>query len=204
MRHSATPAPHTRTPTARLGCEALEARDNPAGNVTAFLSGGQLIVIGDALDNAFSIQQNALRDIIIYGVNGTAINGLPAVYVGRGTLSGLFINSGLGNDLVEVLGVQTPGNVTVWTDFGNDGVHLNGIAANTIGVTTGPGDDIVNEFNLFTNIIGTNLGPGNDAVLASNVNVSVYASFVGGDGSDVFYNRGINGPVFYAGFEVLG
>ena len=101
--------PNGSRPT-RLACEQLEHRDTPAGNVTAFFNNvGELVVWGDALDNAVSIQQNEFADTIIYGVGGTTVNGQAAIYVGRGALNGVRVEGGFGNDLLEVLGVRTPG-----------------------------------------------------------------------------------------------
>jgi hypothetical protein len=166
----------------RLGCEQLEYRDNPAGNMTAVFSNGELLIFGDALDNAVSVQQNAFADTIIYGVNGTTINGQSAIYVGRGALGGLRIDSAAGNDLIEVLGVQTPGVIGIWGGEGNDGIHVNGVVAWQVGAGGWTGNDVITM-------------------------TSVYAwGWIwvgGGPGSDVFDNNGIFGPQAVVEFESI-
>jgi hypothetical protein len=194
MRQIGTPERHARTPAsgslrARLGCEALEARENPSGNMAAFFSaGGVLNVFGDASDNAVSIQQNGLGDTIIYGVNGTTINGLSAIYVGRGALGGLHVEGGFGNDLVEVMGMQTPGDIVIGTGAGNDGIHVNGVVVRALGIDA---------------------GIGNDTVTVGNVYLSSFAWISGGGPGDydIFVNQGIYrpywAPVWVVNFESL-
>ena len=54
----------TNGPRARLGCELLESRTNPAGNVSVFVTAsGQLYVVGDVFDNAVSTQMDAAGNI---------------------------------------------------------------------------------------------------------------------------------------------
>ncbi|HVK12607.1 MAG TPA: hypothetical protein VM597_27910 [Gemmataceae bacterium] len=167
----------------RLGCERLEHRDNPAGNMAAFFSGaGELVVLGDGLDNAVSIQQNAFADTIIYGVNGTTINGQSAIYVGRGALGGLRVDSGAGNDLIEVLGVQTPGIVSLWGGLGNDGINANGIVATGFGVGGSFGNDVITTTSVF---------------------VRSWAWVGGGPGFDVLDYNGISGPQQVVEFEAI-
>src|SRR5262245_42531676 len=101
----------THRPVVKLGCEPLEPRENPAGNVTAFLLGGSLTVVGDALDNAVSIQQSPVGDIVVVGLNGTTVNGRSSVLVGRGLLNTLNMNGG--NDAVEVVGPFVLGGMNV-------------------------------------------------------------------------------------------
>jgi hypothetical protein len=172
--------PNALRPT-RLGCEQLEHRDNPAGNMAAFFSAdGVLNVFGDGLDNAVSIQQNGFGDTIIFGVNGTLINGLSAIFVGRGTLAGVNVDGGFGNDLLEVLGVQTPGNIVVQGGVGNDGIHVNGVLATAVGISGWVGNDVITTANIF---------------------VASFAVVDGGFGFDVIANRGIFGPQSFSNFE---
>lgn len=179
---TANERPNGLRPT-RLGCEQLEHRDNPAGNMVAFFNSvGELNVFGDGLDNAVSVQQNGFGDLFIFGVNGTTINGLSAIFLGRGVLNGLHVEGGFGNDLLEVLGVRTPGVIVVGGGEGNDGIHVNGVVANAVGIGGWTGNDVVTTANVF---------------------VGSFAWIDGGAGFDVIANRGIFGPQFFFNFEQL-
>jgi hypothetical protein len=165
----------------RLGCESLEQRENPVGNVTAMLSGGTLTVVGDAFDNAVSIRQSPLGDITIVGLNGTTVNGRSAVFVGRGLLNGLNVNMGGGNDAVEVVGLWVWGAITVEGGAGNDTIRLAAVTGGSIAVDG---------------------GPGNDTVIAQGVVSRTTAVFNGGLGFDTFVNRGVTAPFrLVTGFE---
>jgi hypothetical protein len=157
MTTNATPRYHTPH------CERLESRDTPSGNVAATLSNGVLFLSGDAFDNQFSVQQNPNGDLFVIGLNGTTVNGLPSLYLGAGTLSGLAIDPWLGNDYVEILGVATPGSIWAVGNEGNDGLFVGG-------VTTGA---------LFLD--GQN---GNDGIVTSTVFVGSFAEVSGGAGFD--------------------
>jgi hypothetical protein len=164
-----TPA---RRPTAKLSCEALEARENPSGNVTATLLGGTLIVNGDVSDNQFSIQQDAAGNMFIFGLNGTLINGVSTLFVGRGILTNLFINTWEGNDAVHIAGVGVFGSMFVTLGAGNDQLLM------------------VNSGATFLAIDG---GDGNDAMALQGVVGFFAVDVTGGPGIDVLQNRGIFG-----------
>lgn len=134
----------TNTPRARLGCETLEARDNPAGNVSVALVGGWLDVVGDAADNQISIQQNYFGDIVVYGYGGTTVNGVSAFFVGNGRLERLTVNMGNGNDYADVAGLFVTTDMTLYGGFGNDALILyNAGSFNTVALGGGPGDDFI-------------------------------------------------------------
>jgi hypothetical protein len=131
-------------PRTRLACDQLEARENPAGNVVASLSGGTLRVAGDAADNQISIQQNAAGDIIIYGYDGTAVNGLPSVYVGRGVLDRLEVDMADGADYADTSGVLVNIDLTLYGGNGHDTLAVyNSSAGNSIAVGGGPDNDYI-------------------------------------------------------------
>jgi hypothetical protein len=174
--------PNGSRPT-RLACEQLEHRDTPAGNVTAFFNNvGELVVWGDALDNAVSIQQNEFADTIIYGVGGTTVNGQAAIYVGRGALNGVRVEGGFGNDLLEVLGVRTPGVIVVGGGLGDDGIHIRGVVASAVGAGGWFGNDIITTTSVF---------------------VQSFAWIAGGPGFDVLDYNGIFGPQVIIEFEAV-
>jgi len=125
----------------RLNCEQLEARENPAGNVNVFISGGQLFVIGDAFDNAVSTQQDAFGNIVVIGVNGTTVNGMSAISLGSFIPMDAIFVGGAGNDQIDVAGLFVTRQITVSGGPGNDLVQLRGVNANFITVGMHDGND---------------------------------------------------------------
>jgi hypothetical protein len=69
----------TRAPARRLNLSPLEARDNPAGSVTAAFSGGVLTLTGDAFANQVqlsAVPDGSGADVVLTGLDDTAIDGL--------------------------------------------------------------------------------------------------------------------------------
>jgi hypothetical protein len=165
--------------TTRLTCDRLESRENPAGNVVAtVLPDGYLYIRGDAADNLYSVQQNANREMIIYGVAGTTINGLSAAYIGTGWLNGVIIVSDAGNDLAEMIGVRVYDMIYAQMGNENDGVALYGCSATRMQLNMEGGDDVV---------------------VTDGVYVAHHAVVDGGSGFDTIDYRslGINTPNLY-------
>lgn len=131
-------------PLARLACESLEHRDNPAGNVAVGLAGdGVLWVIGDALPNQVSIQQSSAGDIFVFGLNDTLVNGQTGVYVGNGILSGMNVQMGAGDDVVDVAGIYTTGWIYMTAGDENDGIVMQGVTADVVWLEAQGGNDAV-------------------------------------------------------------
>lgn len=133
-----------RTNGARLGCEVLEARENPAGNVLiTILPDGVLYVRGDGVDNQVSVQQQPNGDLFAYGVSGTTVNNQSMIYLGRLFVTGVAVVGDAGADLFEVIGVRTGGGV--WGSMGNenDGLALYSVTAGALNVSMEGGDDVV-------------------------------------------------------------
>lgn len=128
----------------RLGCDRLETRENPAGNVVALIAGdGALYLRGDAADNLFSIQQSAEGDLYVFGRAGTTVNGQSAVYLGRGFVTGVSVVADDGNDLVEIINLRTTGGIGVLAGNENDGVALYGVECGWLNLVMQGGDDVV-------------------------------------------------------------
>jgi len=128
-------------PRTLLNVECLETRDVPAGNVSAQLSGGALLLAGDQFSNQVSVQQNQLGDIVIFGLNGTTINGQQSVYVGRGIPLTVAADMGAGDDSFEALGLFA-GAISVQGGVGNDTIRLGNVGASgNIEAYGGEGDD---------------------------------------------------------------
>src|SRR5262245_47015904 len=168
-------------PAARLGCEPLEQRENPAGNVAVVMGNGVVLAAGDAADNAVSIQQNALGDIWMIGLNGTTINGFPALFVGRGLLNTIHVQLNEGNDAVEVVGLWVWNEIVILGGAGNDTIRLAAVTGLNIGVDG---------------------GLGNDVVTTQGVVARANAFITGNDGFDTIVFRGVTAPFrVVAGFE---
>src|SRR6478609_5868924 len=107
-----------RVPRPRLAVESLERRDNPAGTVTATLSGTTLTLTGDDADNDIVIRQTGPTAFTVLGNDTTIAGGLtfPAFDLGDGDnqlslvtdgridLGGLTVLAGDGQDHVTVAG----------------------------------------------------------------------------------------------------
>jgi hypothetical protein len=127
----------------KLNCELLEARDTPAGNVTAGVLGGTLIVDGDSAFNRVRIEQDAVGNLFVIGLEGTTVNGQSAVFVGQGVPDGVFVSLNDGQDYLEMVGVFA-GAINI--QGGNDGDGLwmwNVGAAGNIEVAGGEANDTV-------------------------------------------------------------
>ncbi len=86
----------------RLGVEALEDRRLLAGNITATFFGGNLVLRGDASDNAVTISQTAPNTVSVLGKtnsgSATTINGLAGPITFTGVLNSVDADLKAGND----------------------------------------------------------------------------------------------------------
>ena len=163
----------------RLGCERLESRENPAGNIAVGLGlDGVLYLRGDPAANLVSIQQNPAGDIHLIGVSGTTVNGAPVIYVGRGWLNGVQVIADDGNDLIEMVGLRVNGTISVLAGNENDGVALYGVAAGGLNLQ---------------------MQGGHDVVVTDGVSVAWSAHIDGGTGFDTvdYRTRGLYAPAVY-------
>jgi hypothetical protein len=138
----------------RPSLEALEARDTPAGTVTATFAGGRLTLTGDAAANAVLVTQGPDGRLTVSG-NGSGtqfrLNGGPvgdAVTVPALVTGGVTINLGDGADELTIDGVDLPGALAINGGNGaGDGpagntVRLNGVhVGGSLGVTNLAGED---------------------------------------------------------------
>ena len=115
----------------RPSLEALEARDTPAGTVSATFTAGRLTVTGDAADNTVLITLGWDDRLTISGnESGTVVrlNGGPAgnsVTLPAPLTGGVTINLGDGADVLTIDTVDLPGSLTI-----NGG---NGVAGGPVG-----------------------------------------------------------------------
>jgi hypothetical protein len=155
---------------ARLGCERLEARENPAGgNVTVFVSGGSLFVIGDSADNAVTVRQDSFGNVLVAGVFGTTVNGQQVVNVGAFVPTDAVVNGGFGNDQLDVAGLVTVRGLTVDGGSGDDLVQLRGTNSAFLTVNTHDGNDLLIATDTIARIGAQfNMGAGFDRAMLRN------------------------------------
>src|SRR5262245_23987544 len=157
----------------RLQVEQLEGRLTPAGNVTALLLRGNLLVVGDSAANAVEITA-AGGDLVVRGQPGTTVNGgAAATFSGVGSVAGnLVVLLGRGADTANIHDLSVGGYAAI------DGGVLASLYA------TGPGDQIT----LDTVKVGTYLvvttGGTDDTVVLNAVQVGEDTAVLTYGGSD--------------------
>jgi hypothetical protein len=155
----------------RLGCEQLEARENPSNVSVVYNSTHDLIITGDNAGNIFTLQENAAGDYFVQAGSGTTINGLPAVNLGAIKPVIISITGGNGNDNIAVYGVHP---------------------SNTLAITTGSGNDYVNLSGDVTKYVNVNVAAGNNTLTTTNVTASVSATIKAGTGDNVWVDNSLH------------
>jgi hypothetical protein len=118
----------------RSSLEALEARDNPAGTVTATFAAGRLSLVGDAADNALLITLGDDGCLTVSGnESGTVVrlNGGPvgeSVTLPAPVTGAVSIALGDGADVLTIDAIDLPGSLTINGGNGATG----GPAGNTV------------------------------------------------------------------------
>jgi hypothetical protein len=115
--------------------EHLEVRCLPAGNVTAAVDHGNLVVTGDAESNEIEIFQTA-QGIQVNGVPGTTVNG-GASFTAVGVTKDVAVSLGDGDDAL-VLDLNVPRDLTIDLGAGDNALNLGGFFEPPPG-DTGPG-----------------------------------------------------------------
>jgi hypothetical protein len=161
-----------------LGIESLEARLALAGNVTAQLSGPNLLITGDNASNAVEIVgTGTFGQFVVSGFadsttgQPTTINGQTFVVI-SGVTADVIAHLNDGNDELELADATIPDDLIITTAGGHDdvilgdfpgegtvsrSVHVNDL----IDINTGVGDDVVDQLSLSTggsNLITTGSG----------------------------------------------
>jgi hypothetical protein len=161
-----------------FGIESLEARLALAGNVSAQLSGANLLVIGDNATNSVDISgTGTFGQFVVSGRTDTTtgqmttINGQSFVVIG-GVTADVIVHLNDGDDELEIADATIPDDLIVTTAAGHDdvivgdfpdeeassrSVHVNDL----IDINTGVGDDVVDMLSLSANgsvTINTNSG----------------------------------------------
>ncbi|MFM8397628.1 MAG: hypothetical protein ACKOAH_07340, partial [Pirellula sp.] len=128
----------------RLALEKLQARELLAGDVTAAVTNGFLVVRGDDAANELMIERISGDRVRITGATGTTINGLtqPAILRVR---KGYDIATGGGDDKLTVIGLNAVGRYEIRMDLGagNDVLVANNLLAQRLHAGGGAGNDSI-------------------------------------------------------------
>lgn len=135
--------------TTRLTLEALEGREVPAGNITATVTGGRLVLTGDDEANTVEILVTAFA-VVLTPDNTTRINaGAAGATAVLGTATALRASMGNGNDLVYTHfgeDFSLPRGATFDLGEGNDTLRLitdGKLSLGNLAVRGGDGDDLI-------------------------------------------------------------
>ncbi|MCC7473958.1 MAG: hypothetical protein IT425_01065 [Pirellulales bacterium] len=199
----------------RCQFEALEPRQMLAGDVTASIVHGDLIVQGDDLANGITISAGAnAGEIVVKGIDAggsaTSINGTAN---GSVTLSGftddikVFLEEG--DDLLTITGITVPDDFIIRGHDGNDTITIKDVdVGDSLRVNLGKGDDKLSlesvdvagnallrgrrgddsisiKDSTFENL-RTFLGKGDDTLDISGTTVAEKTRIRGGRGEDSF------------------
>lgn len=178
----------------RLAAETLEDKVLLAGDVTASVVEGTLLIRGDEASNGIVVTSgDAPGEYVVAGINAgerpTSVNGaLGRVHL-NGVRHGIGIGLGEGNDVANLFRINVRGHVAVSTGLGNDHVNIGG-PRNDVGLANSHvrGSLVVDlgEGNDSLRVGGTSIGRGLEA------DAGVGDDYVGLVGNYVRGNIGIN------------
>lgn len=175
--------------------EVLESRKMLAGNVTAVMRGGDLIIKGDALSNNIDVipTQTGVRVIGLADPNGaaTTVNGLPLVdFSGPNIVQDdVRIILGKGRDRVGMF-VNVNDDVTINSGANSDDVNVTSVIGGRLVVHAGSADNLIPDF---VDIVNTSVaenarvagGAGTQQVFVANTAFFKTSVFSLGGGNDI-------------------
>ena len=171
----------------RLGVEQLQARVLLAGDVTAAVTNGFLVIRGDDAANELTIERISGDRVQVTGATGTTINGLtqPAVLRVR---KGYDIATGGGDDKLTVIGLNAFGRYEIRMDLGigNDTLVARNLLAQRIHAGGGDGNDSITVRNSRSRRgSGVGGGAGDDTLVLENLRFGNGSCIDGGTGKNV-------------------
>ena len=203
----------------RCSFESLETRRLLAGDVTARIDDGKLIIKGDSLDNGITITAGATAgEVIVTGVNagGSATN-VNDISNGTITLSGftggLKIDMHGGNDSVTITDLDVSGKAKLEGGRGDDEFSLDGVTfGRSLRISMGKDDDTLSLTNVevadkatlmgrrgndevsidgstFTKL-SVKLSKGDDTLEVTDTEATVKTHFKGGHGTNTYTGSG--------------
>ncbi|MFN9626739.1 MAG: beta strand repeat-containing protein, partial [Planctomycetota bacterium] len=170
----------------RLSLEKLQARELLAGDVTAAVTNGFLVVRGDDAANELTIERISGDSVRITGATGTTINGLtqPAILRVR---KGYDIATGGGDDKLTVIGLNAVGRYEIRMDLGagNDVLVASNLLAQRIHAGGGDGNDSITLRNSRSRRgSGVGGGAGDDTMVLENLRFGNGSCIDGGTGKN--------------------
>ena len=175
-----------------------------AGNVHLQVQNGDLILTGDNQDNNIIVIQECCQTVVVNGRADTTVNGssgrvdadgvtgdiIIAMNEGKDFVRveitpgvaviarNLRINTGSGDDTVELFGVTVRGNTQIHTDEGDDVILIDGVRTpngykrpdfkDSFSVGAGSGDDLLEFHNaVFRGALDVKMGSGIDGVCST-------------------------------------
>lgn len=196
---------HNRRATRSI--ERLENRMMLAGDVTAQVTGGNLVLTGDLSSNRVSIKQISATEFEVQGQGNTTINTNSTPFSATGVTGSITANLGAGHDSIKVSGdiaadlnittaegndrvtvydATVAGNLTVDAGDGHNDVYLRNIGVTgNFSVTTGTGSDEVYVARVTAAVGTVNTGEGHDNLKMSRVDFSGALTVTTGDGTDL-------------------
>lgn len=171
------------------GSELLEQRTLLAGNVTAALVSGDLIVQGDDADNVVDLLTNEAGNIVLRGLDGTSINGRTNFVPADGIpeISGdLQIFLAGGDDTLAINGIQITDSLQIEDDTGDNTLTIQSCATGAnLWIGQGAGDDVirVSDSTVGRHFVVSPSG-GENVLLTERVQVSGDTLFQAGDQAD--------------------
>jgi hypothetical protein len=123
--------------------ESLERRNPLAGNVTAAVVGGELLLNGDHSSNAVQVRQLSETSWEVRGL-GTQINGSNSAFTANGVLAGISADLNRGDDFIKIFNGTITGDLLVETNQGADSLQFINLNVDGIAnITTGDDVDAV-------------------------------------------------------------
>ena len=177
-----------------VGSEVLEQRTLLAGNVTANLIAGNLIVQGDEADNVVELLSDETGTIVLRGLDGTSVNGNTEFVPGDGIpeiFGDLQVLLADGDDALVIDGIRVADSLRIEDDSGNNTVTIQSFTTGAnLWIEQGAGDDIIR-------VIGSTVGRhfvvnpsgGENILLTEQVQVSGDTLFqAGGQADSLIFN----------------
>ena len=169
-----------------LIAEKLHARFALAGDVTAVIDSGYLVLRGDDAANDVKVERVSGNQVRISGQNNTKINGLdqPALLRVR---KGFDLQMKGGDDKLSVIGLNAVGRYEIRMDLGagNDTLNASSLIAQRIHVLGGAGNDTISVTNSRSRR-GSGVGgdAGDDSITLSNLRFGNGSCIDGGTGKN--------------------
>ena len=166
--------------------EKLHSRFALAGDVTAVIDSGYLVLRGDDAANDVKVERVSGNQVRISGQNNTKINGLdqPALLRVR---KGFDLQMKGGDDKLSVIGLNAVGRYEIRMDLGagNDTLSASSLIAQRIHVLGGAGNDTISVTNSRSRR-GSGVGgdAGDDSMTLSNLRFGNGSCIDGGTGKN--------------------